>query len=415
LGPANDVLGGLPSDDPALAADAPWTREQYEDIQRLVKLYEPRIATLDRAIAAPDPQVPTADSPEFLLPYLQEVRELARWLSVSAQRRATSGDYDGALRDLERTMDMADLITRGGCLINHLVAIACDAIAAQAAWDMVTRHNIPPAILKKMSTTFLAHIDSAEPFVEAMRNEALCGQACVKIVYRSGGLDALGGAGAATGPGSSVYKGIMLSLVRLAGSSPAATARNLNSCYQHLVAIAEKPYSQAVQIEYGTFTMDLTSRRTDRRRMFLRMRDPVGYILACMLLPALDKAHCRVAQRDATLRGMAVFCAVEAYRKEKGSLPESLDRLVPDYLATVPADPFDGKPFRYLKTGVPELPAKAWAVYSIGDDFRDDGGKAYSVGAPRKDRTFNPDLVWPSEDYPPLPPNPEGMFGGGLY
>jgi hypothetical protein len=41
---------------------------------------------------------------------------------------------------------------------------------------------------------------------------------------------------------------------------------------------------------------------------------------------------------------------------------------VPAYLAAVPADPYDGKPFRYS--------AAKGVVYSVSKDLRDDGGSS---------------------------------------
>jgi hypothetical protein len=398
-----ESLRDLPRDHPALRPEAPWTREQWEDVQRLMKLYEPNIAILDRAIAAPDPQVPTADNPSFLLPYLTHVREFSRWLSVSAQYRASVGDYEGAVRDLERTLDMADIISRGGTMINHLVTCACDAIAASAAWNIATRHDLPPAALERLTQTFLHHLDSAEPFVEAMRSESMMGDAIVSLVYGGEGivenLGALGSGGSGGGPSSPVSH-LVNPLVRMAGSSPAATRRNLTACYQHMVAIADKPYSKSVQDEYDAFDRDLYSLREHPHRIVTSMRDPVGYLLASMLLPALSRAHSKEASRNATFGAMATFCALQRYQKETGALPESLDQLVPRYLPSVPIDPFDGNTIHYLRKDVPNLPEDAWAVYSIGTDFIDDGGDARSVGSPRAKRFQNPDLVWPSQEYP---------------
>ena len=42
---------------------------------------------------------------------------------------------------------------------------------------------------------------------------------------------------------------------------------------------------------------------------------------------------------------------------------------MPEYLAAIPADPFDGKPLRYKKA------QKGYVIYSIGLDRQDDGGK----------------------------------------
>jgi hypothetical protein len=134
--------------------------------------------------------------------------------------------------------------------------------------------------------------------------------------------------------------------------------------------------------------------------LLFRTRDPFGQILASILVGALEGSHLRAAHRDATLRGMALYLAVRAYETEHGQPPETLDALVPDYLPRIPEDPFDGQPFRYLRRDVPGLPPEAWAVYSIGEDFIDEGGTAYGVGTRTRDHVVNPDFVWPSVDYP---------------
>jgi hypothetical protein len=46
-----------------------------------------------------------------------------------------------------------------------------------------------------------------------------------------------------------------------------------------------------------------------------------------------------------------------------------VDLLVPEYLAAASEDPFDGKPLRYKRLD------RGYAVYSVGDDCKDDGGK----------------------------------------
>jgi hypothetical protein len=55
-------------------------------------------------------------------------------------------------------------------------------------------------------------------------------------------------------------------------------------------------------------------------------------------------------------------------------LPTKLAQLVPEFLPTVPVDPFDGKPFRYL---VDDLEIK---VYSVGVNGIDDGGLENQAG-----------------------------------
>ncbi|MFH1062757.1 MAG: hypothetical protein V1747_07750 [Candidatus Omnitrophota bacterium] len=61
--------------------------------------------------------------------------------------------------------------------------------------------------------------------------------------------------------------------------------------------------------------------------------------------------------------------AVKLYKSAKGSLPDSLALLVPEYLEEIPMDTYnDFKPLSYIKT---ENTAK---IYSIGPDRKDDSG-----------------------------------------
>src|SRR5262249_8508018 len=62
--------------------------------------------------------------------------------------------------------------------------------------------------------------------------------------------------------------------------------------------------------------------------------------------------------------------AIERWRLSHDKrLPDSLSELVPEYLPSVPLDSFDGQPLRYKKL------EHGYFVYSIGSDFKDDGGK----------------------------------------
>lgn len=49
-------------------------------------------------------------------------------------------------------------------------------------------------------------------------------------------------------------------------------------------------------------------------------------------------------------RAAVLKAAVRLYEAEADQPPDRLDRLVPKYLPAVPADPFDGKPFRYRRS-----------------------------------------------------------------
>lgn len=94
-------------------------------------------------------------------------------------------------------------------------------------------------------------------------------------------------------------------------------------------------------------------------------------ILAKMVLPAtkqLDDAYMRLRGRQAALE---VMLATQAYRRDKGEFPESLDALIPQYLEAVPFDPCDrnGGRIHYRRDSTTNA-----VVWSAAQDGNDDGG-----------------------------------------
>ena len=71
-------------------------------------------------------------------------------------------------------------------------------------------------------------------------------------------------------------------------------------------------------------------------------------------------------RKDATI----VAIALEQYRRTLGDWPGSLDELVPNFMDSIPADPFDDGPLKY------QVGADGPVIYSIGTDRNDDGGRA---------------------------------------
>jgi hypothetical protein len=100
-----------------------------------------------------------------------------------------------------------------------------------------------------------------------------------------------------------------------------------------------------------------------------------------MLKPALNRIY-ELELRSVAGAGCArTALAVERYRLGAGHLPETLNQLVPTFMASVPLDPFDGSPVRFkpLDTG--------FVVYSVGPDLTDDQGEVRVTGKNRKNQT----------------------------
>ena len=92
----------------------------------------------------------------------------------------------------------------------------------------------------------------------------------------------------------------------------------------------------------------------------------VGKVISVMLGRPGDQLQTLLREQLARHSTTRLMIALKRCKMKTGSLPDTLDALVPDYVDKVPDDPFDGKPMRY--------DPKEKIIYSVGDDLKDDGG-----------------------------------------
>jgi len=95
------------------------------------------------------------------------------------------------------------------------------------------------------------------------------------------------------------------------------------------------------------------------------------FLLAAVLL---DQFNALVARRVNEDLGK-IAAALEKYREKNGGYPETLDKLVPDFLPSVPRDRFEPKRGYSYSRGTPGLDGKlpdAWCLTSVGPDKKVD-------------------------------------------
>lgn len=93
--------------------------------------------------------------------------------------------------------------------------------------------------------------------------------------------------------------------------------------------------------------------------------------MASMIVPAYEGFLGAEISSLAHARATRVAMAIELHHARTGSLPASLDALVPEYLAEMPLDPCTEEPFRYTLEA--ESPV-GYRLYTIGFDGVDNQG-----------------------------------------
>jgi hypothetical protein len=113
---------------------------------------------------------------------------------------------------------------------------------------------------------------------------------------------------------------------------------------------------------------ELDSGRLTEQGIMLQLSPPdiaTVFVQKFMNSPTVSEADQRMEARTALLwTGLALA----KYRRVNGRLPESLRELVPEYLAAVPADPFDDQPLRFRTL------SNQIRLYSIAGNKIDDQG-----------------------------------------
>jgi hypothetical protein len=111
-------------------------------------------------------------------------------------------------------------------------------------------------------------------------------------------------------------------------------------------------------------------------------------------------------------RALVQVMALRAWQlRHNGQFPDSLDKLIPEELPSLPADPYSGQKFRYVRSGGQPVVPLGKVLISVGggtaNTFKSTGyWLLYSVGRDKHDgralTSQSNDIVFP------IPPVPSG-------
>lgn len=306
----------------------------------------------------------------YLLPYLAELRDVARVLAMDVHRAAEQRDGERVLADVDALIAGAGFVREIPFLINDLVAFSILDTAFDAIGEVIARR---PEALSDAELVRLAHRLSQvdRHMVIRLDGERMAFADIVQRAYTDDG----------SGDGRFTLAG-----VRLMTSLSSYTA---SSVEQEILIGMSLPVLQTVVLgrremlsEYGRL-MDALEREARlplwergssevERQVETWRASPlqmIRHLPIVIMMPAISKAseqaEFTVAERDAVL----VAVCLELYRRRNGSWPATLGELVPGLLPAVPPDRRDGKPLRYRVTEEGPL------LYSVGRNGVDDGGQ----------------------------------------
>lgn len=295
-----------------------------------------------------------------LLPSLSSFRQLAKLLVVDGRRLEAQGAYDLAAENYLTTLRMGGQLGNGITLIENLVGMAVWTSGSNALGQMVVRRNLSPELLQEIHEE-LADLAGQRPSViSGIQNEKKFGTTIVDeyLAHPAMALQSWQGIDADALPSVAVEDSGWGRLEQRVGQLvfPDRTIK------RHMIAFYDALIERASQPAWAAWN------GFKEEQIFAQI--PAWNFIARVLLPSLSRAavlgeRCRM--QTMTVR-LAVALRLYALANQ-GQAPERLDQLSAYLSPDEWVDPFSGRPFVY------EQREGAWRLYSLSDNFTDDGGK----------------------------------------
>jgi hypothetical protein len=331
-------------------------------VQEYVWANQPALAKVQQALLFSTFHYPVDFSygPDTPLPHLGRLKEIAHLISLESFLRSESNDSDAWTECIALQLKLARTVDDEPTLISHLVRSSMLRIAAKATERNLTSATPDGEACKRLQRAF-TQITRTNLLPSALIGE----RAMLIPVFRMSWKELQSFSqpdDQQPQPRSPQrFAGKPMTLLWLTGFVERDLLCFLGAMKRFISdAAVALPQALAVTNNYA-----LNTKR--------------GCIMSRMLVPSFANTLLREASTQASLELAATALAVERFRIKTGYLPAALGELTPEFLDTVPVDPFDGAPLRY------RVLSKGYVLYSVDADGGDDGGKE------RPDRKKSPD------------------------
>ena len=342
-----------------------------------LKIYQPVLDELRAASTKPRIRYPVdykLDEPfSILLPHLSRIKGTVLELGLQSCAELAADRTEDAFKDVQLMLWLTESVRDESFLINQLVRIACLQITTQTIWEGLAQHKWTDAQLQTLEER-LGQIDFFSNIERSMNMECASGITTIEWVRTKGSISVFLNAGEDNGvPGP--ISGFLIGRLAPRGWFRMESA-NYGRMMENNLKGAIDPIKRTINLKI------LESNNRDRGNKlkggfanFFQHR-----IFARLILPALETAWRKFILAQNTAEEAALACALERHRLATGQLPETLDALVPKFIARLPHDPFNGAPLKYERIGETDF-----VLSSVGWDQRDEEGAAVKVLAKRTD------------------------------
>lgn len=283
-----------------------------------------------------------------LLPHLPKIKRAAQILELSSISHAVAGQSKEAGDNLLTSLALARSLEFEPVLISQLVRVACKSITMNGLEQTLNRTTLPPQTLDQLEKSLQQSEERETAGFGFTR--AFVGEQVIDLrAFDMSTEQYLKVPDNATPQEREQFK---LKIKE----AMTADQQHCKATFDQALAVRNQPFP-------GRLNQDVFSQAeivATNKNLFL----------SSLFFAALNNVAPKEASNLANLRLAKTTIALEKFRRfHSNHFPEALSELMPNYLKSVPTDPFDGQSLRYHKAG------NGYVLYSIGRNLKDDGGK----------------------------------------
>ena len=359
----------------------------------------------------------------LLIPNLSSSKKLSSWFGSGSELALHEGNNRNALERLLPQIRLPHLMESDRLAISELVRVALASIAKSATWEALQADSWTGEDLRKIqsawesqefinsaSTGFQRELAYEDASYNLMRNsnedtfkvlfewknvfgdEDWDPPAWEKLLnnlpYGDDIVEFLRNLSYGGEVAKFLRKQIFCRLWRFSWSHQhqLRSAKQIHRLLEITRALAKGKSFSGVSEAIEEFTKE-----AERRNFYDALRFPESS--SYLVLSKVIKKAAR-AQTDRSTAICAV--ALQRYALRNGKFPQSLDLLVPEFLASIPTDYFDGGPMKYFLNA-----DGTFTLYSVGEDGQDNQGNSSLVsGKSGRSIWDRKDAVWPAPATP---------------
>lgn len=312
----------------------------------------------------------------YLLPEIQDSRQVSRFLMLKARLAIAEGRYDEALDLLRINFKMGQDVAKEPILVCGLVGIAEVGMGHRALVDMIAAPGSPnlywaltelpnPPISLRHATRFeMGSLLRVLPFLKDAETQEHSAEEWARLLAEGlGEMQQFGLENRAYGFPN--REAIQMGVAALAMTSYTPAKQRLIDGGMDAQHVERMPVGQVIAVDasrefrrtadelekwwYVPY-LEARKRGAEAEQVVFRDRLAGGYggMMAALLLPAVNAARTAEARIQWQTDGLRVVEAVRMHAAKTGLLPASLDEIE---VVPVPENPVTGKAFEYRLEG----------------------------------------------------------------